>query len=58
MAKTDLAPVAAAVKECKYSYEREVELIQNHVNSIEDKIAEHNWRIIIIESFSPEEMEG
>jgi hypothetical protein len=39
---SDLAIVAASVKDVKYNYEREVELIQNHVNSVEDKIAEIN----------------
>lgn len=38
----DLAVVAASVKDVKYNYEREVELIQNHVNSVEEKISEMN----------------
>lgn len=49
---TDLSHVAASVKDVKYNYEREVELIQNHVNSVEEKIAEINWWVIIVESFS------
>lgn len=48
----DLAVVAASVKDVKYNYEREVELIQNHVNSVEEKISEMNWWVIIIESFA------
>ena len=51
LSTADLGPVAASVKECKYNYEWEVELIQNHVNAVEEKIAEHNRRMIIIESF-------
>lgn len=49
---SDLAVVAASVKDVKYNYEWEVELIQNHVNSVEEKISEMNWWVIIIESFA------
>lgn len=41
------------MKEVKYNYERENELIQNHVNSIEEKLSEFNRRITIVESFKP-----
>jgi hypothetical protein len=48
----DIKPLINAVKDVKYGFEKESEIVTDHVNKLEDKFSEFGRRFNVIESFT------